>query len=131
MDTWTDKKKKLLEPIIISSPKSIVVATCYFLGSYVFKCSISCAEMSGICRFQSGCNCSLSRCTIIQIIDKYHNISSQEKALNDWCTNELILKRTFLNNSSLVLYRINASINGVNTSYNIYKVYCISIIYNI
>ena len=72
------KRKKLLEPIIISSPKSIVVATCYFLGSYVFKCSISYAEMSGICRFQSGCNCSLSRCTIIQIIDKYHYIPSQK-----------------------------------------------------
>ena len=100
------KKKKLLEPIIISSPKSIVVATCYFLGSYIFKCSISCAEMSGICRFQSGCNCYLSRCTIIQIIDKYHNIPSTKNALNNWCPNVFILIGTFLNNFSLVLYRV-------------------------
>ena len=119
MDTWTDKKKKLLEPIIISSPKSIVVATCYFLGCYVLKCSISCAEMSGICRFQSGCNCYLSRCTVIQIIDKYHNILNPQNALNNLCPNVFTLMHTFLNNSSLVLYRIRY----------IYKVYCISIMY--
>ena len=128
MDTWTDKKKKLLEPIIISSPKSIVVATCYFLGCYVLKCSISsCAEMSGICRFQSGCNCYLSRCTIIQIIDKYHNIPNQNNALNNWCPNAFILLRTILNKYSLVLNRINVSIyvsvlQSIIHKYNVYTI---------